>query len=403
MRHRIIICVIALLSAVSCRILDPSEEAERVNAEISSLISSFRQEGTSLDRYLSLSEIRNSADSIVRSSGDRFKKKKYDIYRNAVIEISDNPDFKRAWNEMADYNKAELARIPSGTWLVNTDSASVNTIFKLDRKRETIIPYNISGSNSFVFDYDNGLIYADAPEEPVFFSSNDTTGIYGISIPGRFHGRFRKAETADLAMGYYECVPGYNQDYDGYEFIEVGNGHGIFGNTEYEISFSTERFFGQVLKEMTFKDMVTLIMLDKYSRNGCCDCWAIFNGFNFNYRWTRKKMDQAQNILYIFGEPESVWNPETVTLDESAATAVTDSDWDSVLDAYEECVDEYIAMVRKAASGDMTALSDYAEFAEKAQNLNEKIAGAKEGLSPAQQKRYMKILKKMTSAAAKLE
>ena len=73
-----------------------------------------------------------------------------------------------------------------------------------------------------------------------------------------------------------------------------------------------------------------------------------------------------------------------------------DGDWDAVLDLYEECVDEYVAAVKKAASGDLSAAVSYAKIAQKATELSEKLSGVNDELTPKQQKRYVSILNKMT-------
>ena len=74
-------------------------------------------------------------------------------------------------------------------------------------------------------------------------------------------------------------------------------------------------------------------------------------------------------------------------------------DWDAVLDDYEEYVDKYIALLKKANQGDMSALSEYVSMMEKAEKLGEKMDGAQGQMSSAQWARYTKILQKMTNAA----
>lgn len=75
------------------------------------------------------------------------------------------------------------------------------------------------------------------------------------------------------------------------------------------------------------------------------------------------------------------------------------NDWDDLLDEYEEYVDQYIKTLKKAMEGDMSALSEYAALAEKAQKLANKIEKAKGEMSTSQLQRYAKITQKMASAA----
>lgn len=74
-------------------------------------------------------------------------------------------------------------------------------------------------------------------------------------------------------------------------------------------------------------------------------------------------------------------------------------DWDEVLQAYEEYVDKYIACLKKAAKGDLSAVSEYPALMEKAQEIDKKIEKAKGELSTAQWERYNKATLKMVEAA----
>lgn len=77
-------------------------------------------------------------------------------------------------------------------------------------------------------------------------------------------------------------------------------------------------------------------------------------------------------------------------------------DWDALLDSYEEYVDKYISYVKKAAKGDMSALSEYPALMEKAQEFSEKMQNAQGDMSSSQWSRYMRITNKMTQAAANM-
>ena len=76
-----------------------------------------------------------------------------------------------------------------------------------------------------------------------------------------------------------------------------------------------------------------------------------------------------------------------------------DSDFDEMLESYEEYVDEYISYLKKAKNSDMSALSEYPELMEKAQDLSKKIEKCKDEMTPSQWARYNKITMKMLEAA----
>lgn len=74
-------------------------------------------------------------------------------------------------------------------------------------------------------------------------------------------------------------------------------------------------------------------------------------------------------------------------------------DWDSLLDSYEEYVDMYISLLKKASAGDLSAVSEYTNYMSKAQEVSQKMADATSKLSPAQLSRFNKINQKMLQAA----
>lgn len=92
---------------------------------------------------------------------------------------------------------------------------------------------------------------------------------------------------------------------------------------------------------------------------------------------------------------EDVADNETV--DESSS--IDSEDWDALLTTYEQYVNKYISLIKKAANGDMDALSEYPSFMEKAEELSNKMENAQGEMSPSQWGRYNKITMKMMQAA----
>lgn len=78
-------------------------------------------------------------------------------------------------------------------------------------------------------------------------------------------------------------------------------------------------------------------------------------------------------------------------------------DWDALLAAYEQYVDKYISYVKKAAKGDITALTEYPSLMKKAQQLSDKIQKAQGELSSSQVARFNKISAKMIKAAQEMQ
>lgn len=96
----------------------------------------------------------------------------------------------------------------------------------------------------------------------------------------------------------------------------------------------------------------------------------------------------------------SVSSDDSSDDDESLSSSSTGSkDWDSMLDSYEEYVDKYIALAKKAAKGDMSAMAEYVGLMQKAQEMSDKMDGAKSDMSVSQWARYSKITTKLAKAA----
>lgn len=88
--------------------------------------------------------------------------------------------------------------------------------------------------------------------------------------------------------------------------------------------------------------------------------------------------------------------------DDDSSSSSGDEDWDAVLDSYEEYVNNYISLLKKAKDGDMDALSEYPTVMKDAQELSEKLQNAKGSMSSSQLSRYAKITTNMTKAVASM-
>lgn len=100
--------------------------------------------------------------------------------------------------------------------------------------------------------------------------------------------------------------------------------------------------------------------------------------------------------------------PETPTTDATEETAKEEKakskagseNWDALIKSYEEIVDKYIALAKKAKNGDISSVTEAASIAAKANDLYSKLDAAEGDLTPAQAAKLAKIYAKMASAAA---
>lgn len=77
----------------------------------------------------------------------------------------------------------------------------------------------------------------------------------------------------------------------------------------------------------------------------------------------------------------------------------TTSEWNQVLDQYEQYVDQYVATYKKAMDGDMSAMTDYVNLLDEAQKLSAKLENASSEMTEAQRSRYLEITSKLTDIA----
>lgn len=99
-------------------------------------------------------------------------------------------------------------------------------------------------------------------------------------------------------------------------------------------------------------------------------------------------------------EIEEIEEVEEIDIDEEYEEdeELASGDIDAFLDSYEQYVTKYVALLKKANSGDMSALSEYVVFLEKAQDISEQLDDLSDDMSISQINRFNKINMKMANA-----
>ena len=121
-----------------------------------------------------------------------------------------------------------------------------------------------------------------------------------------------------------------------------------------------------------------------------------------SFKIVKLKIEKEKTYSVAASENTGSDAEESADVSESGdeASASGSEDWDSLLKSYEEYVDKYISLTKKASKGDMSAMAEYPELMEKAQGFADKMENAKDDMSASQWARYMKITNKMAQAAA---
>ena len=92
----------------------------------------------------------------------------------------------------------------------------------------------------------------------------------------------------------------------------------------------------------------------------------------------------------------------SLTGTETTAETVSSENWDDVLNSYEEYIDQYIKLMKKANTGDMSAVSEYPAMMDKANELGEKLQNASTTLTTEQMSRFTELQTKLTNAATEM-
>ncbi len=84
-------------------------------------------------------------------------------------------------------------------------------------------------------------------------------------------------------------------------------------------------------------------------------------------------------------------------------TTSGDENFDEWLNEYEEYCNSYIALMKKASNGDMSAIAEYTKMLQKAQKMSKKMEDVKGNLTPAQLAKFQRIQAKLMKAAQNLQ
>lgn len=131
-----------------------------------------------------------------------------------------------------------------------------------------------------------------------------------------------------------------------------------------------------------------------------CSCGGKTEKETANAPSENKELEKTEVADSEIASSDYVIDEEDAIVEEEGS--VSASDVDDMLNEYERFVDKYIALYKKAANGDMSAMSEYAQYMESAESLSDKIDRCAGDMNAAQTKRYMDITNKMTKAASEL-
>lgn len=108
-------------------------------------------------------------------------------------------------------------------------------------------------------------------------------------------------------------------------------------------------------------------------------------------------VDKAFN----YGSDEDVAMEETVESNTTSNNAGNE-DCDKLLDSYESYVNQYLKFAKKAANGDISIMTEYANLMDKTTDLASKLEKVQGKMSSKQMKRYLDITNKYTTGLVEI-
>lgn len=128
----------------------------------------------------------------------------------------------------------------------------------------------------------------------------------------------------------------------------------------------------------------------------------------------KKIMNDAANIdlkdvsfykeqTYDSSESSEVADDEVADSDTDVESDdISNSNVDELLKTYSEYVDKYIKFMKKAANGDLSAMTEYASLLKKAQEFDEKLKEVKGDMTTAQMNKFLEIQKRCFQQCKKI-
>lgn len=112
----------------------------------------------------------------------------------------------------------------------------------------------------------------------------------------------------------------------------------------------------------------------------------------------RFTVDESLKDAVSFRMSTAYEKVENTSSSSESSESTGSTDIDKLLDDYESMVDTYISMMKKANSGDMSAMGEMGEYLEKAESFASKLDKVDGDMSTAQLSRLQKIQMKMANA-----
>lgn len=381
MKNLNLMVVIASL-IVSCS--TPEKEAESIMQQFTTSLNDIGDVTniTAQDLSRKIKTCRDNVNELISSKREEYTKSEERERFDNTISINDNEIYLALREALTEKSLKSLENVKDKKW-INSESLSPSSIFTLD---ESCISF-LNLKNKFNYAIKDGDIMFDndGGTNPLYFAMDGDELV--ITNGQGQTSRFREPTFEELIQAKWESSimrAGYilKKDKKG---IKYGLGN---ENITYTVK-------GKVITVIDKRSYATYRDDYKYLSGDILMYVNLETGVVFGNEFRREKEKGPDYLTFLF---DGKIKPDVKTKT-SFSTSSSDNNWDSILDSYEEFVDEYIKLLKKAKDGDTSVVSKYTECLEKAESFQSKLENAKADLTTEQVRRLNKINSKLANAA----
>lgn len=283
---------------------------------------------------------------------------------------------------------------------------------------DKINPFGTNGEEQYHVGFgiellgDNGLIQVNSATEGGLsgtYSSEDITSLFKLKKGESGYIRWTVNKTEDIKTfqltsalkkesGTSTSATNSERNFKG----NINNSYPIEMSLNFEnTNISGTYFYTKQKSNIDLKGSANEngnLILKEYDKNGALT--GTFNGklvgSNYSGNWTNS--NETKNYPFSVSE---ISTSSTLSMESKVEDVVennnTATNWDKMLDDYDNYVTEYIKFYKKAQKGDNSAITEYSSMMEKAVSLQSSLKNAQndKSLSGTQAARMLKIQAKM--------
>lgn len=296
------------------------ENKNEIHSLLENAIKSVPESATAYEMAIPLHEAWSFFDSLATKAMDRFKDEDAkELYLLSMSTFSEDSLFVDQWKKVVEKTKSQFKHLPANTWLINKDTMSPSSIFKLNKACTKVFPYNAFNYLDFFVPTMDEVRFDESIDFTIFINYDPDTKLIELrTFDGRI-GHFKVAGVKDLALGQYVNAHG--------DELYVGK------NSKIKVE-ETRWFLAGTVQQLTIDNIEYAIWKVGYNdRSECVDGLLAkgyynavlersFSSLSFDNDdqneleklvYKRKMKNKEYNNLFMFDIPEEEKNLDSMT------------------------------------------------------------------------------------------